>query len=367
MRPKEVPKMNNENKSFYSENGSATSEKLFIPKQWFFSKILCLIVAFAIWIYVVNVTTQDYEKTFNLIDISVEGWEELLDDTNLSVVNLEESKLSVTVKGLRSDISKLTSSDFKAYIDISDLTEGGKHSVEVSVDLPSTVSLVSKYPEAVTISIDENIEREIEVDIDLTEYNMDTIYEMGIPQCDITTVKVTGPSEVLDRVKSAKAYINLGTVTTSTVIRSEIVLVDKAGNSIDTTYLTLDNTSVTVTVPVTMQKTISLVCTYLPGVLPSLYSSVVIYPSTIQLKGDPKILNDLSSINVAALDGTGDISFTLALTDLLIPGGVEVINPPSVITVIADRVEEYHGTTEPPQTEVTTPETNQRPDEERAS
>lgn len=358
--------MNNGNKRFYSENGNAPSEKLFIPKQWFFSRILCLIVAFAIWIYVVNVTTQDYEKTFNLIDISVEGWEELLDDTNLSVVNLEESKISVTVKGLRSDISKLTPSDFNAYIDISDLTEGGKHSLEVSVDLPSTVSLVSKYPESVTISIDENIQREIEVEIDVTEYSMDTIYEMGVPECDVTSVMVTGPSEVLDRVKSAKAYINLGTVMTSTVIRTEIVLVDKVGNSIDTTYLTLDNTSVTVTVPVTMEKTISLVCTYLPGVSPTLYSSVVLTPSTIKVKGDPKILNELDTINVLALDGSADVSVSIAFSELLIPGGVEVINPPSIIKIVADRIDSYE-TTEPPKTEVTTPDTNQRTDEERAS
>lgn len=359
--------MNNDNKSFYPEADGASSEKLLIPKRWFFSKILCLIVAFAIWIYVVNVTTQDYEKTFNLIDISVEGWEELLDDTNLSVVNLEESKISVTVKGLRSDISKLTPNDFDAYIDVSKLTEGGKHDLEVSVDLPSTVSLVSKYPESVTISIDENIEREIAVEIDVTEYSMDTIYEMGIPECDITTVKVAGPSEVLDRVKSAKAFINLGTVMTSTVIRTEIVLIDKAGNSIDTTYLTLDNTSVTVTVPVKMEKTINLVCTYLPGVSSSAYSSIIVTPSTIKVKGDPKILNELDSISVFALDGSGDVAMAVLFSDLLIPGGVEVINAPSIVKIAAERVEETKETTEPPQTEVNPPETNVSPDEERAA
>ena len=359
--------MNNENKDFYQENNSAPSEKLFAPRQWFFSKILCFIVAFGIWIYVVNVTTQDYEKTFSLIDITVEGWEELLDDTNLSVVNLEESKISVTVKGLRNDISKLTPSDFKAYIDISNLTEGGKHDLEVSVDLPSTVSLVSKYPESVTISVDENIEREIAVEIDVSEYSMDTIYEMGTPECDITSIKVAGPSDVLDRVKSAKAFINLGTVMTSTVIRTEIVLVDKAGNSIDTTYLTLDNTSVTVTVPVKMEKTISLVCTYLPGVSPSMYSTVTITPSTIKVKGDPKILNELDLINVYALDGSGDEIHALTFAELLIPGGVEVINPPSIIKIVAVRAEESTVTTEPPQTEVDTTETTISPDEERAA
>jgi YbbR domain-containing protein len=359
--------MNNDNKNYYSESNSASSEKLFIPKQWFFSRIICLIVAFAIWIYVVNVKTQDYEKTFNLIDVSVEGWEELLEDTNLSVVNLEESKISVTVKGLRGDISKLTPSDFNAYIDVSKLTEGGKHNLEVSVDLPSTVSLVSKYPESVTISIDENIEREIGVEIDVTEYSMDTIYEMGVPECNITTVKVTGPSEVLDRVKSAKAFINLGTVMTSTVIRTELVLIDKAGNSIDTTYLTLDNTSVTVTVPVKMEKTVSLVCTYLPGVSQSLYSSIVISPSTIKVKGDPKILNELDSINVFALDGSGDVTYALAFSELLIPGGVEVINAPSIVKIIAERVEETNEITTPPQTDVNNPESTNSPDEERAA
>ena len=55
---------------------------------------------------------QDFEKTFNLIDIDIDGWEELEDRTNMSVVNLEESKVSITVKGLRSDISKLSEKTF---------------------------------------------------------------------------------------------------------------------------------------------------------------------------------------------------------------------------------------------------------------
>lgn len=359
--------MNNDNKDFYQENDNAPSEKFFIPKRWFFSRILCFLVALGIWIYAVNVTTQDYEKTFNLIDITVEGWEELLDDTNLSVVNLEESKISVTVKGLRSDISKLTPKDFNAYIDISKLTESGKHNLEVSVDLPSTVSLVSKYPESVIISVDENIEREIDVEIDVTEYSMDTIYEMGEPVCDVKSIVIAGPSDVLNRVKSAKAFINLGTVMTSTVIRTEIVLVDKAGNSIDTTYLTLDNTSVTVTVPVTMEKTINLICKYLPGISSSLYSSVVVTPSTIKVKGDPKILNELDSITVYALDGSANVPIEVPFSDILLPSGVEVVNPPSIIKVIPSRIEETTDITEPPHTEINPPETTVSPDEERVA
>ena len=323
--------MNNNLKFLYD---SSAGEKTALPKRWFFSRILCFIVALGIWIYVVNITTQDFQKTFNLIDIDVDGWEELEDRTNMSVVNLEESKVSITVKGLRSDIAKLTEKDFSAYIDVSKLTESGKHSLEVAVNLPETVSLVSRYPETVVVSVDENIECEIHVDINVTEYSMDTIYEMGTPTSDISSIKVKGPADVIQRIKSAKAYINLGTVMTSTVIRTEVVLVDKAGNPIDDTYLSIDNKSVTVTVPVTMEKTVDLLCTYLPGISSSAYDSVYISTEKVKVKGDPKVLNELDSINIYALDGK-DVSVEIAFDSLLFPSGVEIIDPPKTVTIFA--------------------------------
>lgn len=328
--------------------GETTNEKAPLPKRWFFSRVFCFLLALGIWIYVVNVTTQEYEKTFSLIDIAVEGSEELQERNNMSVVNLEESKVSITVKGLRSDISKLTERDFSAYIDVSKLTENGKHRLEVSVDLPDTVSLVSKYPETVTISVDENVEQEFEIEIDVTEYSMDTIYEMGTPTSDITTILVKGPSNVINRIKAAKAFINLGTVMTSSVIRTEIVLVDNVGNSIDTTYLTLDNTSVTVVVPVTMLKTVKLACGYIPGVDQSKYSSVKITPATIKIKGDPKVLNELDTITIYALDGSENPVITVDFKNVLLPSGVEVIDPPTSIRVLTELK------LQPPETEETT-------------
>ncbi len=331
---KEVPTtMNNNLKNMYADNSSA-GEKIGIPKRWFFSRILCFLLALGIWIYVVNITTQDFEKTFNLIDIDIEGWEELEDNTNMSVVNLEESKVSITVKGLRSDISKLTEKDFSAYIDVSKLRESGKHSLEVSVNLPNTVSLVSKYPETVTISVDESIERQIGVEIDVTEYSMDTIYEMGQPTSDVEFITVKGPSDVINRIKAAKVYINLGTVMTSTVIRTEAILVDKSDNPIDSAYITVDNKSVTVTVPVTTEKTVSLICSYLPGVSAGDYSSVVASPGTVKVKGDPKILNDLDVVSVYTLDGSS-VDLQIAFSSLQLPGGVEVISAPEYVRVIA--------------------------------
>lgn len=316
---------------------SAQNEKVHIPKRWFFSRIICFIVALGIWIYVVNITTQDTEKTFNLIDIDVEGIEELQETTNMSLVNLEESKVSVTVKGLRSDIAKLSEKDFSAYVDISKINRVGKHELGVSVHLPSTVSLVSRYPETVTVSVDETIERVIPIEVDITEYSIENIFEMGTPTVDIQNVTVTGPSEILNRIKTAKAYINLGTVLTSTVVRTEIVLVDKTGNPIDTTLLSLDNKTVKVTVPVTMEKSVPLACGFSVDIDPSEYS-IRILPTSITIKGDPKVINSINSITVHTFDVLDVSDIELNFSDIVLPGGIKVVDAPETVKIIAARV-----------------------------
>ncbi len=331
-----MTKVNNDRSLFEDQK----NEKYTIPKRWFFSRIICFIIALGIWIYVVNVTTQDTEKTFNLIDINIEGLEELQDATNMSLVDLEESKVSITVKGLRSDIANLSEKDFSAYIDISKLTEVGKHELSVSVNLPSTVSLVSRYPESVTVSVDAAIERSIPVVIDITEYSIENIYEMGIPTVDIQNVSVTGPSDLLNRIKCAKAYINLGTVLASTVVRTEIVLVDKSDNPIDMSLLSIDSRTVKVTIPVTMQKTVPLVCGFASGFDPTAYSSIQVSPPNVTLKGDPKILNGIDSIIVYTFDGSDETDVELPFSDIVIPGGVEVISAPETVRITAVRAVE---------------------------
>ena len=125
---------------------------------------------------------------------------------------------------------------------------------------------------------------------------------------------------------------------TSMVIRTEIVLVDKSGNPIDSAYLTLDNMSVTVTVPVTMEKTIPLVCSYLPGVSSSAYESVYVSHNSIKVKGDPKVLNEIDSFIVFALDGKA-VDTEIDFSTVLIPGSVEVLNAPSTVKIVAELTE----------------------------
>ena len=89
---------------------SSNGEKTSLPKHWFLSRILCFVVALGIWIYVVNITTQDFEKTFNLINISVDGLEAdvvrlLVDGLIDGKIVIEDGKV-VSLAGLKKDADK---------------------------------------------------------------------------------------------------------------------------------------------------------------------------------------------------------------------------------------------------------------------
>ena len=88
--------MNNAQNS-YSGNAPAASEKSPLPTRWFFSRIFCFLLALGIWIYVVNITTQDFERTFSsyqvfsntytIDQVQAELNEELIDDIISQIFN----------------------------------------------------------------------------------------------------------------------------------------------------------------------------------------------------------------------------------------------------------------------------------------
>ena len=171
----------------YSETGRDSRGGLQI-----IARIVCLLLAFAIWLYVIDNDSDDYEKTFTLIAVEVEGSETLADASNMSVINLEESAVSVTVRGKRSEINALTSEDFRAYVNVGGITTADRHLVPVSVDLPAGVERINTEPSAVNIYTDVLASREVPVEV-VPRYIIDSSYTIGKIEKSADTVTVSGP------------------------------------------------------------------------------------------------------------------------------------------------------------------------------
>lgn len=297
-----------------------------------FARIVCLLLAFVIWLYVVDNDSDDYEKTFTLIPIDIEGAEVLAELSGMSVINLEESAVSVTVRGKRSELNALTSEDFHAYVNVGALTTADRHLVSVMVDMPNGVERRNTEPSAVNVYTDELAERDIPIEV-VPRYRMAATYTIDSIQKSIETVRVRGPRELIDKIASARADVELGEVVSSIEATGVLVPVDKDGVEVDGKYLRLDFRDITVRVSVHTEKSVALTVKMAPSVPVEGYRGYTLSLSKIILRGDPAVLADIDDLTVLNISTNQIQEYTVPFSSVKLPDGVTAVDPPENIKV----------------------------------
>src|SRR5699024_5002652 len=130
--------------------------------------ILSIIVAIFMWAFVMTTTNPSLTKTIrnvpltiiNLENIQNQGFE-LVDDDQIDTVN-------VKIEASRSDMLALDSDDLVASVDIQSPSEGIK-SLNINVDTPTGVKVVSTDPEKINFKIEKVIEKKITPKLDIDD------------------------------------------------------------------------------------------------------------------------------------------------------------------------------------------------------
>lgn len=144
--------MSRKEKQIVSDDGSYVVKKS--KKLDVLAFILCLIVAFCVWVYVMNTQNTDYTKTFTL-DLETINENVLEDGTGYSVFDVADKKVQLTIKGKKSEIRMLSEKDFLAYCDVSTISESGRNRINISVELPtSSVSVAEVKPDSTLVYVD---------------------------------------------------------------------------------------------------------------------------------------------------------------------------------------------------------------------
>lgn len=350
---------NDNDYSVYESTGDSTRERGGLQ---IIARIVCLLLAFAIWLYVVDNDSDDYEKTFTLIPIEIDGSETLADVSNMSVINLEESAVSVTVRGKRSDINALSSEDFRAYINVGSLTTAERHLVSVFVDLPSKVERINTEPSAVNVYTDELAEREVPVEV-VPKYRMESAYTIDKIEKNIETVKIHGPRELLERIACARAEVDLGDIVTGVVATGVLEPVDKDGTPVDGKYLRLETRDITVSVAVHTFKTVPLTVEVSPAYSGErIYRGSTLSMPSVTLRGDPKLLASIGSLTVLTVTGDGQDEYKISLSGLTLPDGVSITGGADSVSVRLIFEEKEPQTTGEETTDIPEPEAEPAPE-----
>lgn len=311
------------------------------PTRNLLPKILCILAAFVLWLYVMQVESPEYEHEITSVPIELENANDLHTHAGLSVYAGSGNRINVTVAGKKSIVTKLSAEDIKAYIDLSKIKEAGRHSLDVSFDLPEDVTLIEGEPSTVTVYVDEIDSISLPVSEKLVNFVLESPYELGEIDFEFDTVNVTGPKNRINDLGGAVVTINMDNHKSTFVTNADIDIVDKLGNTVDMNYLSVSETDMNVTVPIYLTRELPIEVRFKYGLVNEDLISVTCEPSSVVLKGDAaKFIDGASLIEKIEIDETAILSTPYTeLRDLIVRDGLTITSGSSdvKITVEYDR------------------------------
>ena len=305
-----------------------------------FAKLMCLLSATVVWLYVMNLESTDFERVFTQVPVVVDGVAQLSAESDMSVISGYGNTVDVIVSGKKSEVQDLSAEDIRVSVDVSVLKEAGKVTVPVRIQLPANFTAVNESLLSAEIYVDVDTTREIPVRAVKKEYSISSSYVMGEPVLSQETVMVTGPQQVLELIDCALLELYLGNLTTSATVAATPRLVGEDGTPISNPYVRFDNAEITANISVETTKTVKLTATY---ALPELANrwTVEFDPVSVTIKGDPLKLEQVEAIpmyTVATDTKAGE--YVIGAAAIYLPSGVVLQEQLDSITVRIRQVNE---------------------------
>jgi YbbR domain-containing protein len=275
-------------------------------------RLLALLLAFALWLYVSNEQSPLREKTLT-IDLEISGLEQ-----GLVISGGMPETVKVKVQGNRNQLANLVPDDFSAVVNIP-AGRTGDFTIPVQVNAPTGLRLAQVTPDEVSISVDSVAEKQVAVAVSLRG-TPGQGYTALAPFYQPDTVVVRGPTRVLDGIKQATALIDIQ----GAVLDVDQILQVGVGSS----NVTLEPSTVRVVVPIVEMvptKNVPVLVQVTGSPAAGYYvKSTVSDPVSVQLSGQPETLITITNIKTVPLDITGvDKSFAIEV-GLAVPQGVNV-------------------------------------------
>ncbi len=271
------------------------------------AKIMCVLVAFVMWIYVMMVESPEYEETFSYVTVELVNADRLIEEKELAIYNGHGTMVDITLSGKKSVLSKLSPADIVASADVSTITgEGGRYNCKITVDVPAGCQVVGMSQETVSVYVDKSAQISVPLGEIRENTNLPEGAFTGTIEYPVDMVTVTGPSIVISRVGKAVAKLDLSGVRKTANVTADIVLYDKEGSRINSPYVDYYPKQVSVTVPVQKTVTVNVDVLFKHGFLGYNNTSVVVSPATVEITGDVDVINKGNLIESIVLDEKTD-------------------------------------------------------------
>ncbi len=291
-------------------------------------KILSVVLAFIIWIVIVNIDDPVISRTFT-VDVDVLN-EAVVTSINKVYTVVEGSEVEVTVKGNKSFVDTLKSENILATADLKYLSKTGSVTIDVECNKYTTTKYTLELGDVKNMVVElENItEKRLPIKFNIVGEVLEGYYvSTNQMKARPGTITVTGGESIINKLASIEVDVDVSKKTKDFVVTATPKAYDNNGDVMDAKELKLDFSADTIEVSVSVYRTktvpINVKITGKPGY--GYYLVDTVYePNSITIAGYPKNLDKISSIDFTfdISDKITSVDDVLELTDKLLPKGV---------------------------------------------
>lgn len=305
-------------------------------------KLISVIFACVLWLVVVNVDNPLVTRTFKAM-AKIENEDIITNNGKVFEILDESQMITFTVTGPRSIVERLSGSDFKVVADMEKIQlDYGLVPIDVTpIRYESQLDVGVKIPN-LHVKI-QNLEKQQFVVTGNSTGTPLAGYAKGDVLVQPNMISVSGPEEVMKRVKKAVAAINIEGAYSEKTEAVIPVLYDEDGKQLDMTNVTISPQTVTVRAEILETKKVSISVKPQGSVAAGyVYNGVDCSPTSVAVKGTKEELEKFTELVIpsAELDISGaqtDIEKVINVSQYL-PDGVELVDPELTTAIVTAKI-----------------------------
>lgn len=295
------------------------------------SLLLAILLALVVWVLASQEANPAEDFTFEQpIPIQYIGPQD-----GLIITNDPPDTVTVQVRAPRSAVRSLTVSNFVAVVDLTGL-EPGTHTLPIDVSIVDAQAIRRGYfPTQARVVLEEVATREVPVQLVLNG-DLPLGYQTGPLAVEPSAVRVSGPATGVQLVSEVQASIDIGGRRDPVNTTLPLVALDSEGNVIEN--VDLEPAEVDVEVPIFQEADFREVAVRVNANVqpaPGYYvTSITASPPLVPVRGDPQILENLTSIETEPISLSGVEEDRTYVAQLRPPEGVTLEDTRTVNVLI---------------------------------
>ena len=279
-------------------------------------KIISLLSAMVLWMYVMAIVDPEETKLFENIPVTITNKNEL-NERDLVIYPEQDLTTNIYVTGKLSNLKKVTKDDINVYGQINNPLEGNNE-IYLKVSTSQRVNYDFKNP-VMIVTLEKIISEDKSIKVDITGSGKNNVDNIML-QDNIDKVSVSGPRSLVNKVKRVVGTVKVNGELNDFSQSIKLEPVDANGKVVE--GIELEKDSVNVNITLLTQKTVPI-----PLKLSDNSESGVNYTmsqNTVTIKGKKDIVDSINDIETQPVKLSEILPGTSKDIYLQVPSGITI-------------------------------------------